>query len=66
MQYREEHRDLFEVNHEGIVLEFNRRWDMKNRLIQKHHNQEQTPRFTIWLPRLLLVIFPLTQAWRTA
>lgn len=61
MQYKEEHRDLFGVNQEGIeepyclahcisadfgmaggiVLEFNRRWDMKNRLIQKHHNQEQ-------------------------
>ena len=61
MQYKEEHRDLFGVNEEGIeepyclahcisadfgmaggiVLEFNRRWDMKNRLIQKHHNQEQ-------------------------
>ena len=61
MQYKEEHRDLFGVNHEGIqepyclahcisahsgmaggiVLEFNRRWDMKNRLRQKYHNQEQ-------------------------
>lgn len=61
MQYREEHRDLFGVNYEGIqepyclahcisadfgmaggiVLEFNRRWDMKNRLRQKYHNQEQ-------------------------
>lgn len=25
----------------GIVVEFNRRWDMKNRLIQKYGNQEQ-------------------------
>lgn len=60
MQYKEEHRDLFDVNYEGIeepyclahcisadfgmaggiVLEFNRRWDMKNRLIQKYGNQE--------------------------
>lgn len=59
MLYKEERRDLFGVNQEGIeepyclahcisadfgmaggiVLEFNRRWDMKNRLIQRYDNQ---------------------------
>lgn len=60
MKYREEHRDLFEVNTEGqepyclahcisadfgmfggIVTEFNRRWDMKNVLLQKYGDQQK-------------------------
>lgn len=60
MLYKEEVRDLFSVNQEGmeqpyclahcisadfgmfggIVVEFNRRWDMKNRLLQKHGDQQ--------------------------
>lgn len=61
MKYKEECRDLFDVNDGikgepyclahcisadfgmfgGIVVEFNRRWDMKNRLLQKYGNQEK-------------------------
>lgn len=60
MTFREECRDLFEVNSEGqqayclahcissdfgmfggIVVEFNRRWDMKNRLLQKYGDQQR-------------------------